>query len=64
VRLEDIVELEERLGRDERAAADTFAERLRRLREAHAVPLLPAPEAGAPVPPRPWCDTDDEDGDR
>lgn len=61
MRLEDVLALEERLGRDERASADAFAERLRRLREEHPAPLLPAPPADAKPPPKPWSETD-EDG--
>lgn len=61
MRLEDIAELEGLLGRDDRASAEAFAALLRRLREEHPAPLLPAPPADAKPPPKPWSETD-EDG--
>jgi hypothetical protein len=52
-------------GREAGEAVDSIQERLRRLREKHPPPLLPAPLEGAPRPPRAWSDTDeDEETDR
>lgn len=56
MRLEDIAEIEERLGRE------TFGERLERLRREHAADaLLPSPPPGAKPPPRAWSETDEDE---
>ncbi len=40
---------------------ERLQELLRRLREAHPPATLPLPPEGAPPPPRPFSEVDDED---
>ncbi len=59
MRLEDVIAIEEALGRDEAEALRRIREIIRRAREA--APALPAPPADAKPPPRPWSDTDEDE---
>jgi hypothetical protein len=40
-----------------------FAEAMKRLRERLGIPSLPMPPEGAPTPPRPPTETDDDKGE-